>query len=246
VLQPLIVELCRNEIVQAQPGHRIVLRVERHSNHARVNMLGTGSEPAKLSQAATQHIDASLAAAGGSFTLMPLQGRLAYVAMLPLHAVADSESNIAPTKPPGGTRPLDNLFVMAIDDQEEARDALEAVLGASGARVQVASSGAEALKRLSHAQTNQWPQVLLCDIVLADEDGYEVLRRLRALKAERNLSPESYLPAVALTGYAEVEDRLRVQQAGFQAHLSKPVSPDRLIIEIRKLTSAHARANEGQ
>jgi ATP-binding cassette subfamily B protein len=49
-----------------------------------------------------------------------------------------------------------------------------------------------------------------------------------------------------LTGYAEVEDRLRAQQAGVQAHLSKPVSPDRLIIEIRKLTSAHARANEGQ
>jgi ATP-binding cassette subfamily B protein len=71
---------------------------------------------------------------------------------------------------------------MAIDDQEEARDALEAVLGASGARVQVASSGAEALKRLSHAQTNQWPQVLLCDIVLADEDGYEVLRHCERLK----------------------------------------------------------------
>ncbi|MFL9912164.1 ATP-binding cassette domain-containing protein [Paraburkholderia sp. RL17-337-BIB-A] len=246
VLQPLIVELCRNEIAQAKPGHRIALRGERHNNHAWVSMLGMGGEPAELSQAAAQHIEASLAAAGGSFSLMPLHGRLAYIAMLPLHPVAGAESRAAPTEQPDGTRPLDNLFVMAIDDQEEARDALEAVLSASGARVQLASSGDEALEWLTHADANKWPQVLLCDIVLADEDGYEVLRRLRALEGERNLPPASHLPAIALTGYAEVEDRLRAQQAGFEAHLSKPVSPDRLISEIRKLTSADARANAGQ
>lgn len=243
VLQPLIVDLCSNEIMHAKPGHRIALRVERHNNHAWVSVLGMGSEPAELSQATARHMEASLAAAGGGFTLMTLHGRLAYVAMLPLRPVADAEPQVAVKERADGAAPLDNVFVMAIDDQEEARDALEAVLSASGARVQLASSGGEALEWLSHADAVRWPQILLCDIVLADEDGYEVLRRLRTLEAERNVPPASRLPAIALTGYAEVADRLQAQQAGFQAHLSKPVSPDRLIGEIRKLTAARLRGD---
>jgi ATP-binding cassette subfamily B protein len=103
--------------------------------------------------------------------------------------------------------------------------------------VQLASSGAEALDWLSRTGTNQWPQLLLCDIVLADEDGYEVLSRLRMLEVERKLPPQQRVPAIALTGYAEREDRLRAQQAGFQAQLSKPVSPELLIAEIRRLTA---------
>jgi DNA-binding response OmpR family regulator len=74
----------------------------------------------------------------------------------------------------------------------------------------------------------------------ADEDGYDVLCRLRALEAERNGSPESYLRAISLTGYAEVEDRLRAQLPGCQAHLGKPVSPNDLIIAIRKVTYPNA------
>ncbi|MEA3085063.1 MAG: ATP-binding cassette, subfamily bacterial [Paraburkholderia sp.] len=233
VLQPVIVEMCRNEIMQARPGQRIALRIERHDNYAWVNVLGTGDKPAELSQSAAQQMEVTLAAAGGGFTLMPLRGQLAYVAMLPLHPVADAK----PQERADGASPLNTLFVMAIDDQEEARDALEAVLSASGARVQLASSGAEALDWLSRTGTNQWPQLLLCDIVLADEDGYEVLSRLRMLEVERKLPPQQRVPAIALTGYAEREDRLRAQQAGFQAQLSKPVSPELLIAEIRRLTA---------
>ncbi|WP_345815163.1 ATP-binding cassette domain-containing protein [Paraburkholderia sp. PREW-6R] len=236
VLQPLIVELCRNEIAQTQPGQRIVLRVERHNNHAWISVLGAVGEPAELSQPVARHLESSLAAAGGGFTLMPLHGRLAYVAMLPLHPVAGAATHVVPNGGVGGRQPLDEMLVLAIDDQEEARDALEAVLSANGARVQLASSGAQALEWLAETETSEWPQVLLCDIVLAGEEGYDVLREVRALEVKRDIPPDSRMAAIALTGYAEAEDRLRSTQAGFNAHLSKPVSPDRLIAEIAHCT----------
>ena len=242
VLQAAIAELCRNEIVQARPGERIVLRVERHNNHAWLSVLGSGDKPAELSESAAQRMEATLASAGGAFTLMPLHGRLAYVAILPLRAVADARPHAAPTLREEGAKPLDDLLVMAIDDQEDARDALEAVLSTNGARVRLASSGAEALDWLGRTQTSDWPHLLLCDIVLAGEDGYDVLRRIRALESERSGSAHAILPAIALTGYAETEDRVRAEQAGFKAHLPKPVAPERLIAEIRKLAADRPRA----
>jgi ATP-binding cassette subfamily B protein len=236
VLQPVIAQMCRNEIVRARAGERIALLVERHDNHAWLSVLGQGDQPAELSELAAQRMEATLASAGGGFTLMPLHGRLAYVAMLPLHAVADLRLSVAPDAREAHDRPLDDLLVLAIDDQEEARDALEAVLSASGARVQLASSGAQALEWLTRTEISAWPQVLLCDIVLADEDGYEVLRRIRGLESERRTQAHAPLPAIALTGYAEAKDWMRARQAGFHAHLTKPVLPEKLIGEIRTLT----------
>jgi ATP-binding cassette subfamily B protein len=171
---------------------------------------------------------------------MPVNGRLAYVAILPLHAVAAPSTGAATRITGEKARPLEGLLVMAIDDQEQTRDALEAMLGASGARVQLASSGAEAIAWLRHAEANQWPQVLLCDIVLAGENGYEVLRSIRALESERAKAAHATVPAIALTGYAETEDGARAKQAGFGAHLTKPVSPARLLAEIRRLTGRQA------
>ena len=232
--------------MHAKPGQRIELRVERHNNQVWVTVLGMGEKPAELSQAAARYMEDALSAAGGSFTLMPLNGRLAYVAMLPLRPVADAGSTrtevAAPAADVDGAAPLEGLFVMAIDDQEDALDALEAVLTSSGARVQTASSGKAALDWLARTPTAQWPHALLCDIVLADdEDGYDVLRRLRRLEAERQLPLQDRVPAIALTGYAQGEDRMRAKMAGFQAHLTKPVAPEKLIGEIRNLAMASAR-----
>ncbi|MFL9963775.1 ATP-binding cassette domain-containing protein [Paraburkholderia sediminicola] len=243
-LQPLIADLCRNEMAHAGPGHRIALRAERHNNHAWVSVLGPGDKPAELSQSDAQRMESALTATGGGFTLMPWRGRLAYVAMLPLRPVADPDAaNAPPVERTEGARPLDGLLIMAIDDQEEARDALEAVLAANGARVRLASSGAEALEWLGPTQNSQWPHVLLCDIVLANENGYDVLRRLRALELERQLPVQLRLPAIALTGYTGSEDSQRAQMAGFQALLSKPVSTERLIAEILSLAPGAARSD---
>jgi ATP-binding cassette subfamily B protein len=247
VLQPLIADLCRNEIARASPGQRIALRVDRHNNYAWLSVLGLGDKPAELSNSEARRLETALTAAGGSFTLVPLRGRLAYVAMLPLRPVADSEVHAVPepsTEHAESSMSLEGLSVMVVDDQEEARDALEAVLSENGARVQLASSGGEALEWLLRTDMSQWPHVLLCDIVLADDDGYEVLRRLRALEAERGIPLPSRLPAIALTGYTDAEDRKRAQRAGFHALLGKPVPTERLIAEIIGVSTAAARQYE--
>jgi ATP-binding cassette subfamily B protein len=244
-LQPLIAEMCRNEIAQARRGQSITLRAQRHDNHVWISVLGIGDRPAELSQAVAQHLEGALSAAGGGFTLMPLDGRLAYVAMLPLRPVAEPVSQTA-AQSSDRALPLDSLLIMAIDDQEEARDALEAVLGAAGARVQLAVSGAQALERLSRTDHGQWPDVLLCDIVLAGEDGYDVVRQVRALEAQLGVPSERALPAIAVTGYVAAGDPTRARTAGFQAYLSKPVSADSLIGEITKLVAGAARSGSNR
>ncbi|APR39424.1 ABC transporter ATP-binding protein [Paraburkholderia sp. SOS3] len=137
--------------------------------------------------------------------------------------------------------PLAGLTVLALDDQEEARDALEAVLGASGAHVLLASSGDEALQRLADIPRHAWPQVLLCDIVLGNEDGYRVLERIRDLEAQYPLAGGERLPAIALTGYTEpaAGDAARALHDGFAAHLTKPVAAAVLIATIRDVARAH-------
>ncbi|PRX26971.1 response regulator receiver domain-containing protein, partial [Paraburkholderia sp. BL18I3N2] len=236
VLQPVIVELCRAEIARALPAARIALRAERHNNEVWLSVEGAADKPAELTEAAAQRMEATLASAGGGFTLMPLHGRLTYVAMLPLQPVAGTLPRAVQSLAENGAAPLHDLLVMAIDDQEEARDALEAVLSANGARVRTASSGAQAVAWLSDTPTQEWPQLLLCDIVLAGEDGYEVLRRIRTVESQRSAAATTAMPAIALTGYAQADDRVRAQQAGFQSHLTKPVPPERLVAEIARLT----------
>ncbi|WP_243856775.1 ABC transporter transmembrane domain-containing protein [Paraburkholderia sp. BL6665CI2N2] len=236
ILQPVIVELCRAEIVRALPGARIALRAERYDNYVWLSVEGAADKPTELTEAAAQHVEATLASAGGGFTLMPLHGRLAYVAMLPLHPVADTRPLAAQSLGEGGAAPFRDLLIMVVDDQEEARDALEAVLNANGARVQLAWSGAQAIEWLSDTPIDEWPRLLLCDIVLAGEDGYEVLQQIRALESERSRVDTAVMPAIALTGYAQADDRVRALQAGFQSHLTKPVTPERLIAEIARLT----------
>lgn len=115
---------------------------------------------------------------------------------------------------------LAQLSVLVVEDDEDARDLLVTVLLKQGARVEQAGSLAEALARLSSTV----PDVLLSDIGLPVEDGYELIRAVRA----RGFSPER-LPAIALTAYARREDRRLALQAGFQAHVAKPVEPAELI-----------------
>ncbi len=115
---------------------------------------------------------------------------------------------------------LAQLSVLVVEDDEDARDLLVTVLVKQGAKVDQAGSVAEALARLATGV----PDVLLSDIGLPVDDGYELIRAARA----RGLSPER-LPAIALTAYARREDRRLALQAGFQAHVAKPVEPAELI-----------------
>jgi CheY-like chemotaxis protein len=124
---------------------------------------------------------------------------------------------------------LAGLSVLVVEDDEDARDLLVTVLLKQGAKVEQAGSMAEALDRLASAV----PDVLLSDIGLPLDDGYELIRAVRA----RGLSGER-LPAIALTAYARREDQRLALQAGFQAHVAKPVEPAELINAVAEAARA--------
>jgi two-component system, sensor histidine kinase len=107
--------------------------------------------------------------------------------------------------------------VLLIEDNADAREALRALLELDGYIVDAAADG---LEGLDLARTKA-PTVALVDIGLPGFDGYEVARRMRAL-------PEPPPVMIALTGYSEPEDRQRAKEAGFDAHLVKPVDPEDL------------------
>jgi CheY-like chemotaxis protein/two-component sensor histidine kinase len=125
-----------------------------------------------------------------------------------------------------GCTSLEGLSVLVVDDDEDTRRLLTTLLEGCGARVRLASSSAEALEafRLSV------PDVLLSDIGMPNEDGYELIRRIRSLSGEEG----GQTPAAAITAYAGAENRARALEAGYQLHISKP-------IEIVQLTSVVAR-----
>jgi CheY-like chemotaxis protein len=92
---------------------------------------------------------------------------------------------------------------------------LKAGLGQCGASVIVAASAAEAFEAIEKTP----PDLLISDIGMPDEDGYELMRRVRSLPPERG----GRVPAIALTAYARVEDRMHALRAGYQMHVPKPV-----------------------
>jgi signal transduction histidine kinase/CheY-like chemotaxis protein len=124
---------------------------------------------------------------------------------------------------------LQGVHVLVVDDQAPSLEALAAVLEESGARVTLASSTTEALAAFAHGE----PSLLVGDIAMPGEDGYTLIRKVRAL--ERRDGRRT--PALALTAYAGVEDRQRALSAGYDVHLPKPVDPSRLIAALVDLAA---------
>jgi CheY-like chemotaxis protein len=108
--------------------------------------------------------------------------------------------------------------VLIIEDNDDTRQMLHEVLTMSGHVVREARDGESALALVAESQ----PDVALIDIGLPDVDGYEVARRLRAAPGGRRVA------LIALTGYGQADDQRRAFEAGFDAHLTKPVAPERL------------------
>jgi PAS domain S-box-containing protein len=128
---------------------------------------------------------------------------------------------------------LDGIRVLLVEDDEDSRKLLGLMLKKQGAEVISTSSSAEALD----AFRQMLPDVVLSDIGMADEDGYELIRKVRALPAERG----GLTPAIALTGYATRKDRERAMSAGYQLHLAKPVEPDELVAAVARLGTVDSR-----
>lgn len=131
---------------------------------------------------------------------------------------------------------LDGLRILLIDDQAEARESLTVVLTSAGATVFAANSAGEALNWLPTLGNTGLPDIMVCDIAMPGEDGYAVLRKIRAWKANNGSTPLLRMPALALTAFAQREDRIRALTAGFQMHVTKPVAPEELIVVIDTMT----------
>ncbi|HEV2666961.1 MAG TPA: ATP-binding protein, partial [Blastocatellia bacterium] len=159
--------------------------------------------------------------------------------LAPPPAVAPREARTEGAIIPGAALSLEGVSVLVVADQEEARVVLNRALSEYGAQVTAVSSGAEALALLSDPSSGKRHDAVILDIAMPDEDGYTVLRKVRALEAERGAAADQ-IPVIALTAYGRREDRLRALQAGFNMHVAKPVEPAELAVVIASLTTRRA------
>jgi signal transduction histidine kinase/ActR/RegA family two-component response regulator len=150
-------------------------------------------------------------------------------------AVTDAEPLSTPRVVPSttatassGLTRLDGLRILIVDDDADGRLLTSVVVTEAGGSTWVVPSVGEALQLIERER----PDVIVSGIDLPGEDGYALIRRIRQLETVHG----GFLPAVALTSHARVEDRGRALASGFQLHVPKPVEPATLIAAIAALT----------
>jgi len=126
---------------------------------------------------------------------------------------------------------LEGLRVLVVDDDAENREVVAATLESRDATVLTADSATQALALIEAQQVH----VLLTDIGMPHEDGYTLIRRLRA-SSDASIAA---IPAIALTAFARPDDRHHALVAGFQLHLAKPIEPETLVGAVATLARAH-------
>jgi two-component system CheB/CheR fusion protein len=180
----------------------------------------------------TVHAESAGQDLGATFTIvLPIPVLL----LPPTDVVADDDPESVPPPPsiwpsPSSRPPrdiLEGMAVLVVDDEVDAREALVSLLERYGAAVRPAASVAEAMSSLEA----DLPDVLISDLGMPGEDGYELIRRVRLLPIEAG----GRLPSVAVSAYASDEHRRKVMKTGFQAHLEKPVAPDELVATVARL-----------
>jgi signal transduction histidine kinase/ActR/RegA family two-component response regulator len=155
----------------------------------------------------------------------------AFTVSLPLATAADPAS-VIPLEPDplmmlDGPDVLAGMRVLVAEDKPEVRQALADMLSRHGADVTAVGSGNDALEALLRSQAD----VLVSDVEVPGESGYALIRKVRALPAERG----GRTPAVALSALSRSEDRVTSLEAGFQVHLAKPVQPAELVAAVASL-----------
>jgi len=123
---------------------------------------------------------------------------------------------------------LKGVRVLVVDDDLDTLEMVKVILQNRGAEVTTASSAAEALEDLE----DSLPDALVSDLAMPEQDGYELIEAIRQRGPQRG----GNIPAVALTAYARVEDRVRALRAGFQMHVPKPVDASELVAVVANLT----------
>ncbi len=246
-LRQVVWNLLANAVKFTPADGRVTVRLECAAGQARITVwdTGTGISPEFIpyiferfrqadSTAARAYGGLGLGLAivrhlvelhGGTVTASsPGEGRGAsFTVTLPLAAPARGG-------PPA--RALDGVSVLVVDDEPDTRELLTVVLRHYGATVTAVESAGGALQSLERAR----PDVLVSDIGMPGEDGYTLIRRIRAMEPEGRR-----MPAIALTAYARKEERARALRAGYQRHVAKPVEPLELASVIASLTGKAGR-----
>jgi PAS domain S-box-containing protein len=244
-LEQIVVNILNNAAKYTPPEGRISVRVSSEAGHAVVCVAdtGVGIAPEMLPRIFELFAqgDQSLAhTSGGLGVGLTLVHRLVELhgGRVTVHSDGPgrgSEFTIRlplsrnhPGGGPAGAGAVDRCppaAVLLIEDNADARETLRELLESDGHRVDEAADGADGLARAETAA----PDIALIDIGLPGIDGYEVARRLRARLGARPI-------LVAISGYGQMADRLRALDAGFDAHLTKPVAADNLAATLAALT----------
>ena len=133
---------------------------------------------------------------------------------------------------------LGGVRIWILDDDPDAHEVASLTLRQSGALVQSAHSASELAAMLERALPAEGPDVLLVDLAMPGEDGFEALRRVRSL--EMACGSERYIPALALTAFTQVE-REKLVAAGFTDRVDKPIDADKLVAAIRSALHENRR-----
>jgi CheY-like chemotaxis protein len=155
-------------------------------------------------------------------------------------AVADVPSHSVPGVPVQAGDSLSGIRILVVEDEPDTCEFLDRLITGYGARVTVARSAADALAQIDHNV-----DIIIGDIGLPDVNGYDLMHRIRKLPANAG----GATTAIALTAYARTEDRMRAFNAGYQAHLAKPVESAELVATISSfagLIEARRRALDAQ
>ena len=122
---------------------------------------------------------------------------------------------------------LDGIHVLVVEDDDDSRKLLGTMLKQQGAQVSSAASAKDAFSLFCE----KLPDVVISDLGMPDEDGYELIQKIRALSQQAG----GTTPAIALTGYATRKDRERSLASGYQLHIAKPIEQSELISAISAL-----------
>jgi PAS domain S-box-containing protein len=150
-----------------------------------------------------------------------------FTVRLPLSPTLQSEL-VRPRAAQTTIESLPRIDILIVDDDGDVRDLLGLLLQSHGAVVRTATSAAEALDAIAR----QTPDVLLADVGMPEEDGYSLIRKVRAHEQRHNAAR---LPAIAVTAYATSADREQALAEGYDWHIPKPVDPQTLARAISKV-----------
>jgi len=246
-LQQIVWNLLSNAIKFTPRGGRVQIRSERVNSHLEIVVSDTGQGIAPeflphvfdrfrqadqktsrqhggmgLGLAIVRHLvelhggtvyaDSEGEGKGATFTVM--------LPITPLYQLDASGGRVHPgardlLPPHDATDRLDGLRILAVDDEADTRELLKQGLEYLGAKVKVVGTAAEAIDSLRGSP----PDILISDIGMPGTDGYDLIKQVRALPPDRG----GKVPAIALTAYTRVEDRLQALRAGYDMHVPKPV-----------------------